>query len=106
VTIVAKFHFVCLAWIFFRAPTFAHATLALQRIAGTSWTIDHVTPKVLVAIGAGLVLHFLPKDWDVRARETFVRTPALVQGLVLAAVAMGLHVASSAKPEPFVYGQF
>jgi len=106
VTIVATFHFVCLAWIFFRAPTFAHATLALQRIAGTSWTIDHVTPKVLVAIGAGLVLHFVPKDWDVRARETFVRTPALVQGLVLAAIAIGLHVASSAKPEPFVYGQF
>jgi hypothetical protein len=35
-----------------------------------------------------------------------VRTPALVQGVVLAAVAMGLHLAAAAKPEPFVYGQF
>jgi hypothetical protein len=29
-----------------------------------------------------------------------------VQGVVLAAAAVALHVAASAKPEPFVYGQF
>jgi hypothetical protein len=35
-----------------------------------------------------------------------VQSPALVQGLVLAAAAVGLHMASGLKPEPFVYGQF
>jgi len=30
----------------------------------------------------------------------------VVQGLVLAAAAMAIHLAASAKPEPFVYGQF
>jgi hypothetical protein len=53
-----------------------------------------------------MALHFVPKDWETRAREVFVRTPAVVQGLVLAAAAMAIHLAASAKPEPFVYGQF
>jgi hypothetical protein len=35
-----------------------------------------------------------------------VSTPAVVQGLILAAFAVALHLAASAKPEPFVYGQF
>jgi D-alanyl-lipoteichoic acid acyltransferase DltB (MBOAT superfamily) len=102
----ATFHFVCLAWIFFRAPTFAHATLALSQIGRGAWTLDHITPKVVVAVAGALVLHFLPIGWELRAREAFARRPALVQGLVLAAFAMALHLAASAKPEPFVYGQF
>jgi hypothetical protein len=106
VAVVATFHFTCFAWIFFRAPSFAHAVLALQTIARGSWTLEHVTPKIVPVIGAAMVLHFIPRDWDVRARELFTRTPAVVQGLVLAAAALAIHMAASAKPEPFVYGQF
>ena len=57
-------------------------------------------------VAVGMVLHFLPTGWDMRARDAFARRPALVQGLVLAAAAVALHLAASAKPEPFVYGQF
>jgi alginate O-acetyltransferase complex protein AlgI len=103
---LATFHFVCLAWVFFRAPTFAHALLALARLGRGTWTMDHVTPKVVPAILVAMALHFVPKGWDARMREAFVRTPAVVQGLVLAAAALALHLAASATPEPFVYGQF
>jgi D-alanyl-lipoteichoic acid acyltransferase DltB (MBOAT superfamily) len=103
---LATFHFVCFAWIFFRAPTFAHASLAIARIARGAWAIEHVTPRVAIVVAAALALHFAPRGWETRAREAFVRTPALVQGLVLAAAAIGLHLAAGAKPEPFVYGQF
>jgi D-alanyl-lipoteichoic acid acyltransferase DltB (MBOAT superfamily) len=103
---IATFHFVCFAWIFFRAPSFAHASLAIERIAHGTWTLEHVTPRVAIVVGAALVLHFVPGGWETRARVAFVRTPALVQGLVLAAAAIGLHLAATAKPEPFVYGQF
>jgi D-alanyl-lipoteichoic acid acyltransferase DltB (MBOAT superfamily) len=102
----ATFHFVCFAWIFFRAPSFAHATLAMARIARGGWTLDHVTPKVPLVVAAALAAHFLPAAWEARAREVFVRAPALVQGLALAAAAIALHLAASAAPEPFVYGQF
>jgi alginate O-acetyltransferase complex protein AlgI len=103
---VATFQFVCFAWIFFRAPTLAHATLTLQRVAHGGWTLEHVAPRTALVIAAALFVHWTPRDWEVRYREVFVRTPALVQGLVLAATAVILHFAAGARPEPFVYGQF
>jgi alginate O-acetyltransferase complex protein AlgI len=106
VATLATFHFVCLGWVFFRAPTLAHATLALEQLAHGAWGIEHVTPKVAAVIALALGLQLVPRDWDARVREAFVRTPAVVQGLVLAAAAVALHLAASAKPEPFVYGQF
>jgi D-alanyl-lipoteichoic acid acyltransferase DltB (MBOAT superfamily) len=106
VATVLTFHFVCFAWIFFRAPSFAHATLALGQLGRGAWNMAHVTPKVVLVIAAALALHFVPKEWEARVRDGFARTPAVVQGLVLAAAALALHMAASAKPEPFVYGQF
>jgi alginate O-acetyltransferase complex protein AlgI len=102
----ATFHFVCFAWIFFRAPTFAHGLLMLTRIARGGWTLEHVGPKVAVVVSAALLVHWMPRGWEVRSREAFVRTPAVVQGLVLAAAAVMLHLAARTRPEPFVYGQF
>jgi alginate O-acetyltransferase complex protein AlgI len=103
---LATFHFVCLAWVFFRAPTFAHATLALAQLGRGGWTLQHITPKVVPVLLVAMALHFVPRDREARAREAFVRTPAVVQGLVLAVTALAVHLAASAKPEPFVYGQF
>jgi D-alanyl-lipoteichoic acid acyltransferase DltB (MBOAT superfamily) len=100
------FHFVCFAWVFFRARTFQHATLALQQAAKGEWRLDHIAAKVALVIVAAMVLHFVPKGWEARLREGFVRTPAVAQGLLLAAVATALHLAAGAAPEPFVYGQF
>jgi D-alanyl-lipoteichoic acid acyltransferase DltB (MBOAT superfamily) len=103
---LATFHFVCFAWIFFRAPTFAHATLALTRIAHGAWTIDHVAPKVLAVLTAALVLHLVPRRIEAAARDAFVEATPVLRGLVLAAAAVALHLAAAARPEPFVYGQF
>jgi alginate O-acetyltransferase complex protein AlgI len=106
VATVATFHFVCFAWIFFRAPTLAHAGLALDRLAHGAWAMVHVTPRVALVVAAAALLHLVPRDWETRARDAFTRTPAFVQGLVLAGFALGLHVAAGARAEPFVYGQF
>jgi len=106
VSTVATFHFVCLAWIFFRAPTLAHAALALQTLSRGTWRLEHVTSQVCVVVAAALVLHAIPKTLKASGRDAFVRAPAVVQGLALAAAAMMLHLAAAAKPEPFVYGQF
>jgi D-alanyl-lipoteichoic acid acyltransferase DltB (MBOAT superfamily) len=106
VSTVVTFHFVCVAWVFFRSATVEQATFLLQRIARGGWSVEHVTAKVVLVLAAALLLHFVPRDWRERARETFVQTPAVVQGLVLAGVAIGLHLAAALKPEPFIYGQF
>jgi alginate O-acetyltransferase complex protein AlgI len=104
--ILATFHFVCFAWVLFRAPTFADATLVLRHLTVGAWTLDHVAPKVILVLVAAFGLHVVPRTIELRARDRFTATPAFVQGLVLAAAAIGLHLASALKPEPFVYGQF
>jgi D-alanyl-lipoteichoic acid acyltransferase DltB (MBOAT superfamily) len=106
VSTLATFHFVCFAWIFFRAPTLAHATLTLEQLARGTWTMSHVSPSVSWVLAAAAVLHVVPPDWDARAREVFVRAPALLQGLALAAAATVLHLAAGVRAAPFVYGQF
>jgi alginate O-acetyltransferase complex protein AlgI len=106
VGVLATFHFVCAAWVFFRAPTLAHASLTFEQLFRGRWAMDHVAPNVALVIAAAGCLHVVPQTWDARARELFVRAPALVQGLALAAAATGLHLASRAGAAPFVYGQF
>ena len=122
-SILATFHFVCFAWIFFRAPTLSQATSLILRIVGYRVGLDPVTaelkarwaftldspnlaPKVLAVLALGFVTHFLPKRVGERALLAFTKSPGVVQGLLLAAVAYGLHMAAGAKSEPFVYGQF
>ncbi|HRG96852.1 MAG TPA: MBOAT family O-acyltransferase [Polyangiaceae bacterium] len=121
--VLATFHFVCLAWIFFRAPTFAQAKLLLLRTVGVREVMDPVTTelktvlsftltspnlsaKVLAALALGFATHFMPRRVYEGAYQAFRRSPAVLQGVVLAAVAYGLHLAAGAKSEPFVYGQF
>ena len=102
----STFQFVCVAWVFFRAPTFGHATLLLGRIARLTGGTANVSPRVVLVLAAGLLLHGVPAGWADRLRERFVRTPAVAQGVLLAAAAYALHLAAGAKTEPFVYGQF
>jgi alginate O-acetyltransferase complex protein AlgI len=103
---VLTFHFVCFAWIFFRAPTLSHAALVLTQLARGSWTMDHLAPKVALVLAVAAVLHLCPRRAETAVRDAFVRASPVARGVVLAAAAMLLHLAASAKPEPFVYGQF
>ncbi len=105
-SVLATFHFVCFAWIFFRAPTLGHAWLMIERITRGTLGTANLSPKVAGLIALGFGLHWVPKRWVEIARELFVRIPAPVQGVVLAMAAYGLHLAAGAKAEPFVYGQF
>jgi len=100
------FQYVCFAWIFFRAQSFAHAKLMLSRIATAGMGTTNLAPKVVIVLAAALVVHFLPKRWVERLQALFAVSPAVVQGVFLAAVAIALHLAAGAKAEPFVYGQF
>jgi hypothetical protein len=106
IAVALTFHFVCLAWIFFRAPTLGHAWLMLTRIARGTLGAPNLSLRVVALVALGLSLHAVPRRLADAAREWFVRNPALVQGALLAAAAYGLHLAAGAKAEPFVYGQF
>ena len=78
----------------------------MLRVVHGSRTLDHVAPKVVGVVLVAAALHLVPGASRVAARETFVGAAPVLRGVVLAAAAVALHLAASAKPEPFVYGQF
>jgi D-alanyl-lipoteichoic acid acyltransferase DltB (MBOAT superfamily) len=100
------FHYVCLAWIFFRAPTFKQATLILKQLATLTTFRPNLPPVVVALLTVGLFAHYTPESVYERARRTFTELPAPLQGALLFGVAVLLHEAASTAAVPFVYFQF
>ena len=100
------FHYVCLAWIFFRATTFAKAKLILKQLAAGTTFHPNLPPVVLGVLGVGLVAHFTPDAWFRAMKRTFSNLPPIGQGAVLFLVAVVLHEAASTQAVPFIYFQF
>jgi alginate O-acetyltransferase complex protein AlgI len=100
------FHFVCFAWIFFRADSFAGASRMLAQLATLSTFHPNLPAPLLAVLGVGLASHFIPEDWYARLRDGFVRLPAPVQGVALFGTAVLLRQIESADAVPFVYFQF
>jgi len=102
---VLTFHFVALCWIFFRAPSFDVAWAVLAKLAEGSAYAPNLTPQVLGALGAAVLLHYLPRGWYVRARALFVAAPAPTQAAVLLVVGVVLSRLATTFV-PFIYQQF
>ena len=106
IRVFLTFHYVCLAWIFFRAKTFADAWQILRQLAQGTTFHPNLPPLVLALLGVALASHYVPENayQDLRAR--FTALPAPAQGAVLFLVAVVLHEAASTTAVPFVYFQF
>ena len=100
------FHYVCLAWIFFRATTFGKAVQVLKQIALGTTFHPNLQPIVVAVLVVGLVVHFTPDAWFKRMKTGFADLPALGQGALLFLVAIVLHEAASTQAVPFIYFQF
>jgi D-alanyl-lipoteichoic acid acyltransferase DltB (MBOAT superfamily) len=103
---VLTFHYVCLAWIFFRAPTFKQATLILKQLATLTTFHPNLPPFVVAVLLVGLASHYTPRGAYDRVERAFAELPAPAQGALLFAVAVLLHEAASTAIVPFVYFQF
>jgi D-alanyl-lipoteichoic acid acyltransferase DltB (MBOAT superfamily) len=101
------FHFVCLTWLFFRAPSLSAAVTALRRLAtGTmalALTPDGGLATVLVFIA--LAAHFGHGAWKAQLLDRFLLLPVGLQGLIAATVVL-LVGGLGALGEPFIYFQF
>jgi D-alanyl-lipoteichoic acid acyltransferase DltB (MBOAT superfamily) len=103
---VITFHYVCLAWIFFRAPTFKQAVLVIKQIATLTTFHPNLPKGVALLLTIGLASHYTPRAAYERARQIFAALPAPAQGALLFAVGLVLHEAASTAQVPFVYFQF
>lgn len=109
--VVLTFHFVCLAWVFFRNVSFADSWLMLSRV----FTDFHaeLLPQVVssyryvfMLMLLGYVTHYLPDGWQETLIRTLRRCNVVVDALLLAAVIYLVIQTKSSTIQPFIYFQF
>jgi alginate O-acetyltransferase complex protein AlgI len=101
------FHVVCLAWIFFRADSFATARELLTGLF-TGWDEPSplVTGGVLLAIFVGIGSQYLPTRFPAAVMARYSRLPAVGQIAILAIALMLTHAMGPEGVAPFIYFQF
>jgi D-alanyl-lipoteichoic acid acyltransferase DltB (MBOAT superfamily) len=117
--VFATFHFVCLAWVFFRAATVGNAWEVLARLGALKFEMANlVTPvfsipmggfslpvSMLVVLILSYLAHWFPKDALDKVRGGFAWLPSPVQAAVILSVAFGLYYVSGSEAQ-FIYGNF
>lgn len=103
---LGTFHFVLLAWVFFRADSFRSARAVFGELATLTTYHPNLDPRVLGVLCFGLGMHFLPQKLESTLRARFSALPGLAQGLALFAVLLLVRRMASAEAVPFVYFQF
>ena len=106
VAAVLTFHYVCFAWIFFRATSFDNALAILKQLALLETDAPNLVPAVTIALTVGFAAHFFADGSFRWLRDRFVALPAYGQGLVLAAAALVLRELAHPKIVQFIYFQF
>ena len=104
--VIMVFHYVCLAWVFFRARDFDNALAVLQRLGAGEWDAPNIIPAIRLALAVALLAHFFAPGSFAWLRARFVAASAPVQGLALAACALVLRELSNPTVVPFIYFQF
>ncbi len=104
--VVLVFHYVCLAWVFFRATSFDNALAVLEQIGKAELDSANLVPLVTAAVTAGFVTHFFPDRSVAWLRDRFIAMPAIAQGAVLAWIVLVLRELAHTKIVPFIYFQF
>jgi len=104
--VVLVFHYVCLAWIFFRASSFDGALAVLRQIALLETDHANLVPVVATALAVGFACHLWADGSFGWLQRRFVALPAPAQGTGLAAVALVLIKLGQHDILPFIYFQF
>jgi len=104
---VTVFHFVCLAWIFFRAEDFEVARLYIAGL-GSGWGqgVQQAGPFVIGLIALGMALQFLPERWFDHLADAFGRAPAWGLGAVAGVVVAIINALGPEGIAPFIYFRF
>jgi alginate O-acetyltransferase complex protein AlgI len=101
------FHFVCLAWIFFRAEDFEVARLFIAGF-GSGWGegVQQAGPLMVGLIAMGLAGQFTPDALFDRLAAAFERTPAWGLGAGAGIVVAVINALGPEGVAPFIYFRF
>jgi alginate O-acetyltransferase complex protein AlgI len=103
---VLTFHFVLLAWIFFRADSMRTALQILSQIGSFQYSFENTTALFLLVLGIGVVAHFIPKAWFDAGQGWFARSPVVVQAGAMALLVVAIQYVATTSTAPFIYQKF
>jgi alginate O-acetyltransferase complex protein AlgI len=98
--------FVCLTWIFFRAPDLDGALSILGRIGSLTFATDNITPMLAGVMVLATAGHYFPKKWFLRAQELYSAVPFYAQATAMAVVVATIESLMGRGAAPFVYSRF
>lgn len=111
VNTLITFSLVVIGFTFFRAPSLDTVGEIFGQIFG-SFHLS-VLPQfvegymmIVVAIVAGLLMHFSPRSWSVGATRALTAMPLMVQGLILAMIIFFVIQTRQSELVPFIYLQY
>jgi D-alanyl-lipoteichoic acid acyltransferase DltB (MBOAT superfamily) len=101
------FHFVCLAWIFFRAEDFAMARLYIGGL-GSGWAdgLQQAAPAMVALIGIGLIGQFTPPALFERTATAFASLPGWGLGALTGIAVAAINALGPEGIAPFIYFRF
>lgn len=106
VGIFFTFHYVCLAWIFFRAPDFSVAWQVLQQLSTLTLDAANIPNQVGILLTIGYLSQWIPARWESRWVDGFAVLPAPARAMLLLALAVGIKQLATTEVVPFIYFQF
>jgi alginate O-acetyltransferase complex protein AlgI len=99
------FHFVCVTWVFFRAPSFESATDYLSALVSNYSMSTAVSPLVAAALIFGALTQLFPRFWSI-CESSFERAPLALKAAVSSTALFLISVAAPVGVPPFIYYQF
>jgi hypothetical protein len=103
---VLTFHFVLLAWIFFRSATVDSALQILSQIFSFKYSFENTTRPFLLVLFIAVAGHYIPKRWFDVSLNRFQRAPALAQAAVLTVLTVAIQYVATTGAAPFIYTNF
>jgi hypothetical protein len=98
---------VCLAWVFFRAPSLDGAQAYLSTLfSGAEVLSTTVTPLVALMLVFGALTQIIPNAWFDRLEVRYDRASLVVKVAIPFVVIFLVAVAAPGGVPPFIYFQF
>lgn len=105
-SLALTFHYVCFAWVFFRASDFAHARALLTQLATATTDAVNVQKPFVWALVAGFASQLIPgRAWEL-ARTRFTSLSPVGRAALLVVAALAIRHAARPWVVPFIYFQF
>jgi alginate O-acetyltransferase complex protein AlgI len=109
--VIITFHFVCFAWIFFRADNMTVVKTVLTQIStafhpGIFADFVKGYPYILMLMVLGYILHFIPSDIENYTQKLVINSPFILKVAYLLAIVLVVIQIKSSEIQPFIYFRF